>query len=197
MSLAVVTPPSEPAVSLAEAKAHLRVDHADDDALIESLVAAASDLVEAYTQRRLLTQALDWTVPAFRPVLVTPLAPVTADGVVSIKYRDAGGAQRTLDPSAYIVRCGAGEHGPAVIRPAAATTWPAPDYNTADPVVLRFTVGFGAAADVPAPIKAAILLVAGALYANREAVVPGTSSPLSLDTAPAVTALLIPYLWEP
>ncbi|OLS51863.1 head-tail connector protein [Rhodovulum sulfidophilum] len=38
----LVTPPSAPVVSLEDAKMHLRIDHADQDAMIEGLVLAAT-----------------------------------------------------------------------------------------------------------------------------------------------------------
>ena len=40
-------------VTLEEAKAHLRVDTADDDALITGLIEAATDMVESWLSREL------------------------------------------------------------------------------------------------------------------------------------------------
>jgi uncharacterized phage protein (predicted DNA packaging) len=44
-------------VTLAEAKAHLRVDTADDDALITGLVEAATEMVESWLSRDLYDAA--------------------------------------------------------------------------------------------------------------------------------------------
>lgn len=47
----IVTPPSAPAVSLAEAKAFMRVENDADDAVIEAMIYAATDSAELYTGR--------------------------------------------------------------------------------------------------------------------------------------------------
>ena len=47
-----------------------------------------------------------------------------------------------------------------------------PPRATKDAVRVDFTCGYGAASDVPEPIKRAVLLLVGTLYANRESVAP-------------------------
>ena len=61
MRLAVVTPP-EPVVTLADAKQHLKVSHSAEDALIEGMVAAATQMIdgpESWLGRVLGVQTLD------------------------------------------------------------------------------------------------------------------------------------------
>ncbi len=56
MSSILLTPPAVEPVTLAEAKAYLRVEHGDDDDVIAALIAAARSHVEAQTRRVLITQ---------------------------------------------------------------------------------------------------------------------------------------------
>jgi hypothetical protein len=55
MPLQLITPAAEEPVSLAEAKRHLRVESADDDALIASLISAARQAAETLTGRQFVT----------------------------------------------------------------------------------------------------------------------------------------------
>lgn len=48
MILSLITPPEDPAVTLSELKAHLRVDHTDEDDLIAALGAAAEGMLDGW-----------------------------------------------------------------------------------------------------------------------------------------------------
>src|SRR3954453_15837594 len=56
MPAILLVPPSAEPWSVAEAKAFLRVEHDDDDAVIAALIAAARGQVEALSRRALLVQ---------------------------------------------------------------------------------------------------------------------------------------------
>lgn len=64
-SLSNLTQPASEPVTLALAKAHLRIDHTAEDDLITSWIKAAREAAEKYTGRRFITQSLrmrlnDW-----------------------------------------------------------------------------------------------------------------------------------------
>lgn len=163
--LRTVTPASADPVSLAEAKAQLRITDSSQDALVTALVSAATLSAQALTQRLFVSQTVEFVLDGWRPRICLPIAPVAKDGVVSIKYIDwTTQAQATLDPSLYVVQtC-----GPTVeIFPKFATIWPIVFPYSPEPVVVQFTAG-SAVDGVPANVKQAILLTVRHLYSLGE-----------------------------
>lgn len=175
----VTTAPASEPVSLTEAKAHLRVEFDDDDALITSLISAARDYCERYLHRSLLTQTITQVLPAFpcweyrnqnrairlfRPPLAT---------LKTIKYYDSDNTLQTLyDADALptpvtdtaIVNT---IKEPPEVTPTYGEDWP----QTADrekAVELVYTAGWSASGQVPQTIKAAMLLIIGEMYERRE-----------------------------
>lgn len=173
-------------VSLIEAKAHLRVDFDDDDALIAALVDAATAHLDGHTGilgRALVDQTwrqdfYDW--PGDR-VLRLPLAPVSS--VASVKYFNASNVETTVTASGnYALFEDAS--GPYI---KFTSDFAAPDlYDERDDRIrVTFVAGYGDPAEVPAAIRAALLLIVGDLYKNRDA---GAVAPNA-----TVSALLQPY----
>jgi uncharacterized phiE125 gp8 family phage protein len=179
----LVTPPptNQPILSLAEAKAHLRVDHADEDTLITSLVAAAASYLDGYSGilgRALVVQSWAQDFDAFADEMRLPLGDLIA--VTSVTYFDAANATQTLASTVYEGR--SDERGP-FIGLKADQAWP-DTYDRAGAVRVTWTAGYGqTAAAVPEAIKAAAKLMIGAWYDNRAAG----------DIPPAAGALLAPF----
>lgn len=199
MTWSVTTPPSGEPITLAEAKAHLRVDADDDaeDALITSLITAARQHVEDVCERAILLQSwtlrLDafprvchpYTLPAFRGDDRIFLPGGLVSEVTSVKYKDVDGIEQTLDAGAYVANLPA---DPARIFPAYGAAWPTARQQR-EAVSVLYQVGYADAGDVPAALKAAMLLIVGDLYANREASVAG--QPMTDNRA--LARLLLPY----
>lgn len=92
MTPVLVTAPVATAISLAEAKAHLRIDHADDDAMIEALIAAATAHLDGWRGvlgRCIMSQTWSVTVQD-AGIYVLPMPDVTA---ALIDYDDGDGFQ--------------------------------------------------------------------------------------------------------
>ena len=76
MALVEVTPPAVEPLTLQEAKDHLRVDHTDDDSLIDPMIKTARMYAEGKTRRALITQTWDWLLDSFPAwTLTVPMPP--------------------------------------------------------------------------------------------------------------------------
>jgi len=172
--LTVVTPPAAEPVSVAEAKAHLRLETADEDALVTALVKAAREHAEDFMGRAFVTRVYDLTLDRFpwssRAVSVGAGAIVVPrprlQSVESITYVDESGVTQALSASKYLVDS---KSEPGRITPAYGETWPT-TREQANAVTVRFTAGYGAAAAVPDAIKTAIKLLVAHWYEHREQV---------------------------
>ena len=159
------TPPAVEPVTLARAKLHLRVDHADEDDLITDHITTARMECEIRTQRTLVHTGWTWPLDAFPPaggVLTLPMPPLVS--LVAITYVDPAGATQTLAAELlHIDTLGQ----PGRIAPASGS-WPA-SADRINAVTVTYTAGYGpAAADVPHPLVQWMLRAIGDLHANRE-----------------------------
>jgi hypothetical protein len=192
---------SEP-LTLTDAKSFCRVDIADDDALITSLIASARRRVEKDTGLALKTQG--WVAvfdrwpdqpagglsgPWWDGVRQAPLASVLgAAGVIEIpkrpfqavtqiQLRDAYGALTTVDPSIYFVEV-SGMRG-RVIRKLGAI-WPVVVLAPSSAIEIAFTAGFDAApyTGISDDLVHAMRVLVKHWYDNRELVLDGRTSPV-------------------
>ena len=176
-------------LTTAEAKAHLRVDHNDDDTYIDGLVSAAAAVLDGpngMVGKALATQ--QWTLtraPLYgAEILWLPVVPFGS--VVSIAYYDADNVQQTLatDEAIAAVFSTAGSEDWGQVSPV--TAWPAM-YARADALTIVFSAGYGNPADVPANLLHAAKMLIGHWYENRETVVVGT---IASELPMAVRALV-------
>lgn len=182
-SITIETGPKTEPIALPEAKLHLRIDHDDEDGLVERLIAAARRHCEQVSRRAFVTQTLAGGLDTWPRdnVIELPYPPV--QGVTSITYVDSAGASHTLANTVYGIDTRRGR-----IYLAQDQQWPSATLRTYDPITVKWTAGYGnSATDVPAPYRQATLLLVGHLYENREAVVAtqGISMgvlPMALDS---------------
>ena len=101
--LVLKTAPTSTVISLAEAKAFLRIDsdYDDDNTYITSLINVATQVVEEFTRRRLMTQTYNIFYDEFPPYIDLQVGDVAS--VTHIKYYDADNTLQTLAASNYDV----------------------------------------------------------------------------------------------
>jgi len=164
----VITPASTYPVSLTEAKSHLKVDTTADDTYITSIIKAATQLSEEYTNRFFIDTVIEQTCSDFAQLQTLFKSKVSA--VAHVKYYDSDNSLQTLSATIYDTQL---QYEPSQIQLADDKSFPEITKRN-DAVVARYTVGYGSAAsDVPEIIKQAILLTIGNFYQNRNSVVIG------------------------
>jgi uncharacterized phiE125 gp8 family phage protein len=182
MPLELTTPPAIEPVTLDEAKAHLKVDTADDDALITSLIAAARARAEWHTGRAFVTQGWKLWLDTWpcNGIVEIPLPPLQS--VASITAYALDDTATVLDAATYQVDA-ASSPARLTLKPGAS---PPVNLRRINAAAIAFTAGYGdAGSDVPAPLREAILKMVANFYVNR-----GDATPV---TPAEALALLAPY----
>lgn len=160
-------PPAEP-ITLAEAKAFLRVDHDDEDALIATLIASARAQLESHLNVAMIERPMRVVGGACGSgggggTIKLPRWPVVRIETVRV---DAV----PTDDFVSDLRC----------RPARVTV------STTKSVEIDFTAGYGpSSGDLPAPLRQAMLLLVSRGFEHRD----GTTETFPL----MVDALTMPY----
>lgn len=179
--------PSPPLITLAEAKAHLRIDGSDEDVLIGGVIASAIQHLDGrggITGRALVTQS--WRLETCRPDcsrIYLDMPPVQT--ISQVQYRSGGQLLTWADGQWRL----AFEGNRAKLVAAEGVSWPGTD-DREDAWQVTFIAGYGAAADVPAPIRSAALLLIGSWYQQREQHITGT---IVAELPVGVDRLLTPF----
>lgn len=178
-----VRPPAAEPVTLAQARAFLRIDGSDEDEVVAGLIRAACRYVETETRRALMAQGWRTVVAGRalrRPVTLSP-GPLIA--VSAVTAYDAGGTPAVLAAGQWRLETGAA--APAVVlSPEAAR-------HAVNGVEIDFDAGFGSTAEaVPQPLIQALLMLVAHWYEHREAVALGVAAGA---VALGVAALTAPY----
>ncbi|MEI9900808.1 MAG: head-tail connector protein [Hyphomicrobium sp.] len=185
MALVLTSGPALEPVTVAEAKAHLRVDGDAEDTLIASLILTSRLHVEAALDVALITQS--WRLQLDRwprsGELQMPMRPLQS--IDEVRVLSAAGDPTIVAAGTYAVDV-AGTP-PRLVR--LAGVWPLPG-RTANGIEIDFTAGYGAAAtDVPANVRQALLLLIAHWYEHRDPIEVGAAD---VAVPPAVSELLAP-----
>lgn len=164
MTYALITPPAAEPISLAELKAHIRIDGDDEDALLASLIGTARDHLERTAGLALISQGWrlyldDWLESGAIEIARGPVRSIDA-----VRAFDELGQESAISLAGHVLD--------GIQRPARLWLRERPAVRQAiNGVEVDFTAGFGEASeDVPDMLKRAMLIHAAFMYEFRGAV---------------------------
>jgi uncharacterized phiE125 gp8 family phage protein len=180
MAAILIEPPEIEPLTLIEAKAFLRVEHAAEDELIASLIKATRGAVEQATRRALIAQGFRIVLDAWPAGdrIASPVSPLRS--LTGARVRAADGSATDLNLAAFTLDTASGvihfDRG-LVIEPGQPIAG----------IEIEVVAGYGEdASGVPEPLRQAMRLLVARYYAERDRV--------GKDELPeAVHALLAPY----
>ena len=152
-------------ISLADSKAHLRVLHDEEDATIQSLIDAASELIELETGYVAEEREEEFAFDRFDRVLELRKRPVDVASI-TIGYLDARGEAQTFTGYRSFVK-----QDTVRLVPAVGKVWPHALCGSGT-VTVTANVGYGAtaeagAASAPETVKHVTRLLVAYWYDNR------------------------------
>lgn len=162
----VVTPPATPAATLAQLKAHARIETTDEDATeLPRLLLAATAAVENECRGLALVdrtmEALVTDPYSAVGELVLPVRP--ARTLTQVATYSSAGAATVLTLSDYVLR----PDGIVVVADG-TITWPR-GTRLWGALGVQYVAGYGTVDDVPDELQQAVLALATYWYDNREA----------------------------
>ena len=175
------TPNLDAVVTVATLKEFLRVDHSDEDTLIEALRDAAVEYVQNYCNIQIGDVSAVMYLDKFPGRWEIPIAPVQS--INSITYNPTASTTVTLPTDQYFVD--------TKRKPARITTVSPPsvyDYIS-NGVQVNMTLGY-TEATVPTGIIHGIKLITAHFYENRNVVIVGTTAN---ELPNGIHSLLNPY----
>ena len=176
-------------LSLGEIKDYLSIPDSDDtqDAELKQALRAATNSVERYTRRTLLTttwtmfmdrfpgrslpwwdgvrQFADTELTDLTEAIIIPKSPLISITSITANHQD--GTTTIATASTYIIDL-ASEPGRVALK--VGETWPTDALRTINGVEVAFVAGCGpVGSDVPEDIRRALLIMIGDFHENREA----------------------------
>jgi len=187
MRVVVVIPP-DPVVTWDEAKAHLRLDSDDERTIVEGMIAAATAHIDGpngWLGRAIGVQTLEarfdqWHI-GHRKRFRLPYPPLL--NLVSVRYLDVQEVELSAEVEDFDIF--GNEIGPE----GSEFVWLGGSMSD-DAIRIEYRAGYDV---VPAPIKAAILLMVGDLHRFRASASDMNISPTAIPMAATVEAMLQPY----
>ena len=164
MTYSLITPPSAEPISLAELKAHLRIDGGDEDVLLAGLIRVAREHLERMAGLALISQGWRLYLDGWPAAGIVEIARGPVLSVEAVRAFDELGEENEIALVGHVLD--------GVRRPARLWLREQPDARQAvNGIEVDFTAGFGEAGeDVPDTLKRAMLIHAAHMYEFRGAV---------------------------
>lgn len=192
-NLTLFSPPKVEPISPDEAVSYMRLDTPDatESAYISDCIKAAREYCEDYQHRAYITQTWELTLQQFptakndrmnncRQTDEIEIPKGCLQSIDSLTFTDYAGTVSTLVQGENFVVSTRGILGR--IAPPYAAIWPTDPLSPLDPIVIRFTCGYGDTADkIPLKVKQAMYMLISYWYDNRPPI--GTNIPAELDRA--------------
>lgn len=158
----VTTQPTDEPLTLAQVKSWLRIEHSDDDTLLNLLIVAARQDAERYMQRAILEQEITETFSGFGAngfhLSISPLVSVD-----EISYLNTAEVSTLLSTDFYGVDTLA---KPPIVYRKENAVWPL-TATAPNAVTVEYTAGWETAADVPSDMLIGMLLTIADWHDNR------------------------------
>ena len=164
------------AVTVSELKSQLNISllNTSFDNKLSKDINAATNLVEKYTNRKLLTQTVTEYFDGFPDTDRFNLPYGNLSSITSVNYKDTSGSWTELSSTYYSAET---EEEPGKVVLNDGYSWPTTTLHPSKPIKVVYVCGYGASnSDVPQAIRSAILLIAADLFENRELRITGLPS---------------------
>lgn len=171
MNLRIIAPPASEPVTLQEALDQCHANVGEEDSWFMGRIMAGRIKAEERLRRALITQTWEFSFDKF-PLDTVRLPRAPLQTVISIKYYDQKNVETVADLNDFVVDT---DSQPGRIVPV--DRWPDTELRKLNSVKIQYVAGYGATgADVPGPIKDAILFYVSHVCNNRagEAPLPNT-----------------------
>ena len=164
MTYAVITPPPAEALTLADIKAHIRIDQDDEDDLLQGLIIVAREHLERTTGLVLISRQLRLYLDRWPRAGAVEISRGPVQAVSEVRIYDDQGVETIVDLSDHVVDGSA--------RPVRLWLRNRPSPGQAiNGIEIDFTAGFGeASTDVPDTLKRAMMIHIAQMYEFRGAI---------------------------
>lgn len=170
----LTTAPTAEPITTAEAKAHLRIysSFTDDDTYIDSLIEAARQQAELYTNRQIMPATWKLLLPCFPSSNKIKIYKGIIASITHIKYYDDSNVLQTIDAANYESVIEDYFIYPYIV-PVDNYSWPS-TYDKQKAIEVQYIGGWADAASVPKQLKQAILIMVAEMYEIRQETLKGS-----------------------